>query len=83
MSASHKQRDATPTPPDHSPVVLLLGTVADTTWRMFTPTIGLCLVGLAVDRAQATEPWFMLAGLIVGVGISTILIVRLLKRVNQ
>ena len=58
----------------------LLGTIADTTWRMFVPTIGLALVGDILDRQYDTKPWLMLAGAITGTVIAAWLVKRQLAK---
>ena len=50
--------------------------MADTTWRMFVPTIGLLLVGRSVDTHFGTKPWFMLVGTALGAAIAALLIKR-------
>jgi len=54
--------------------------MADTTWRMFVPTIGLLLVGRHYDVKFGTKPWLMLAGVAVGALIAALLIRRQLVR---
>ncbi|MGB4762579.1 MAG: AtpZ/AtpI family protein [Candidatus Saccharimonas sp.] len=70
-------RDVAPSRPS---ALYLIATMADTTWRMFVPTIVLILVGDWLDRQQGTKPWLMLAGAIVGAIIATYLIKRQLQR---
>lgn len=41
-------------------------TIADTTWRMFVPSIGLTLLGIWCDNKWQTTPWLMFAGIILG-----------------
>ena len=54
--------------------------MADTTWRLFIPTIGLLLVGRHFDVRFDTKPWLMLAGVVVGAVIAMLLIQNQLKR---
>lgn len=82
MSTSHKQRDAQMTP-GQSPVVLLLGTIADTTWRMFVPTVSSIMLGLWADISWGTKPWMTVIGIVVGVGITSLLIKQQLKDVKK
>lgn len=58
-----------------SVVLTLLGDIADTTWRMFVPTILGALGGLWLDQRLGTEPWCAIAGLALGV-VATALLVR-------
>ena len=84
MSASLPEpRDDKPTPTDQqSPVVLLLGDLGDTTWRMFVPTVGLLLVGVYVDDHMHTKPWGLLAGITLGTLIAGFLIRKQLRKVK-
>ena len=45
---------------------VLLGTIGDTTWRMFVPTVGFTLLGVWADAQLDTKPWLMVAGIVVG-----------------
>lgn len=54
--------------------------LADTTWRMFVPTIGLLLVGRHFDITYNSKPWLMLAGVVLGAGIAALLIKNQFKR---
>ena len=83
MSMSQKQGDKIPTPPDVSTVVLLIGTIGDTTWRMFVPTIGLTLLGVYGDNLLQMKPWLTVAGIILGTLIATLLIRNQLKKVKN
>lgn len=47
-------------------VSVLLGTIGDTTWRMFVPTVGLTLLGVWADAQLETKPWLMAVGIILG-----------------
>lgn len=75
----------TPTPDSDtarskSAVFAMLLDMADTTWRMFIPTIGLLLVGRHFDVEFNTKPWLMLAGVLVGAVIAAMLIRSQFKR---
>ncbi|PID99441.1 hypothetical protein CSA80_01620 [Candidatus Saccharibacteria bacterium] len=54
--------------------------MADTTWRMFVPTIGLLLLGRHYDVRFGTKPWFMLIGVAVGALLAALLIKRQVDR---
>ncbi len=71
-----------PVPPQLPTVVLLLGTIADTTWRMFVPTIGGMLLGMEADKSLRTAPWLMTIGLALGVYITYLLIRNQMKKVK-
>ncbi len=83
MSTSPKDKGEAPTPPDKSTVVLLLGTIGDTTWRMFIPTIGFTVLGVYADKAWGTKPWLTIAGIAFGAAVSGILVARQLKKVDK
>ena len=70
-------------PKQQSTVLLLLGTIADTTWRMFVPIVGLLLLGVWVDRTYATLPWAMIILTILGIAIAAALVRRQLNTVNK
>ena len=69
--------------PRRSEALYLITSMADTTWRMFIPTVGLLLIGNALDDKYATHPWCMLAGAGVGGYIAAILIKRQIAKGNQ
>ena len=83
MSSLQNDSDKKPTPPDTSTVILLLGTIGDTTWRMFVPTIGLTVLGLLADKQFHTTPWIMLLGIILGVILAYVLVRRQIKEVQK
>lgn len=70
-------------PPKNSTVLLLLGTIADTTWRMFVPIIGLLLLGVWIDRTYGTLPWAMIVLTIIGIAVASELVRRQLTSVNK
>ena len=83
MGTSQNDDDKKPVPPDQSTVVLLLGDIGDTTWRMFVPTVGLTVLGLLVDKWFHTTPWIMSAGIVIGAAIAYLLVRRQIKKVKQ
>lgn len=60
--------------------VVLLAAIADTTWRMFVPIIGLLLVGRYLDQTYSSKPAGMIIGTVLGTLITGVLIGRLLKK---
>lgn len=81
MSTSPNTDDGkAPTPPDKSTVILLLTTIGDTTWRMFIPIIGLAIAGVALDVRLYTKPWLTVLGIIIGVIIASVLVLRQLRK---
>lgn len=65
QGASPKNSDGQKTPPESSSTVVLM-TIADTTWRMFVPSIGCTLLGVWLDSKWDTSPWLLFAGVILG-----------------
>ena len=61
----------------------LITSMADTTWRMFVPTIGLLALGYYGDKSFDTTPWLSLAGIICGAAITALLIKQQLQKVKQ
>ena len=61
---------------------MLVGTIGDTTWRMFVPTIGMTILGLLVDKWLHTTPWIMIAGIAIGIWLAYLLVKRQLKKVQ-
>jgi Flp pilus assembly protein TadB len=83
MGTSQNDDEKKPVPPDESTVVLLLGTIGDTTWRMFVPTIGLTILGLLADKWLHTTPWIMVVGIVAGALLAALLVLRQIKKVKQ
>ena len=54
--------------------------MADTTWRMFVPTVGFLMLGRMLDSRYATKPWMMVAGIIVGTSVAAVLVKRQIDR---
>ncbi|USN96189.1 MAG: AtpZ/AtpI family protein [Candidatus Nomurabacteria bacterium] len=73
-AAAAKKSDDKPTPPEKSTVILLFATAADTTWRMFLPTLGGTGIGLWLDGQFKTEPWYGIGGLTIGIVVTAFLI---------
>lgn len=80
MSVSEDSPQHTAEPPSQSTVMLLLGTIGDTTWRMFVPIISLLLLGDWLDRQWDMRPWLALTGALVGSIIAGLLIKQQLKK---
>ncbi len=71
------------TTPKASDVLVLFGTVADTTWRMFVPTLLGLALGIWADSAFDTKPLFTLTGVILGVVVCLGLIYAQMKGVDK
>lgn len=76
----NEEADRHETPRPKSTAVLLLSDIADTTWRMFVPTVGLAAFGFMLDQRLATTPWLFILGFIIGCLITGLLIKRLFEK---
>ncbi len=83
MNDARDEKDSFAAPPDKSTVILLLGTIGDTTWRMFIPTIGLTLAGVYGDNSLSTKPWLTVLGIITGTGLAALLVRNQLRNVKK
>ena len=62
---SPSNSDGQKTPPGPRSTVVLL-TMADTTWRMFVPSVGGTFLGVWGDSKFGTTPWLLFAGIVLG-----------------
>jgi Na+/glutamate symporter len=62
---------------------ILFSTAADTTWRMFVPTLGGTLIGLWMDDQNGSEPLYGFMGLSVGIIVTALLVHQQYKRINE
>jgi hypothetical protein len=77
----HKQ--TTNQPPLIPKAALLLSlTLLDTTWRIFVPTIGGTVLGIALDDIFKTAPVMTIITIIVGLAVSVLLIIQQLQQVK-
>lgn len=81
MSTSSSDSDGQGVPPKSKQAAVLL-TIADTTWRMFVPSIGFTLAGLWLDGKWQTTPWLMFAGIILGFIVAVLAVKLQLKRLT-
>lgn len=65
---------------DESSSLTLVAAMADTTWRMFVPTIGFTLLGVWLDQQWQTKPWCMALGIVIGACFAYILVKRQLNQ---
>lgn len=70
-------------PPSADTIAVILGTIGDTTWRMFVPSIGFTLLGVWADSAFDTKPWLMVVGIAVGVAGAVLLVKKQLDGLKQ
>lgn len=54
----------------------LIWSMADTTWRMFTPPVLTVPAGLWADLKFGTKPWLTILAAVVGLGLSVLLVKR-------
>lgn len=80
MVSKKAKKDETPSAND---VLVLFGTIADTTWRMFVPTLLGLALGLWADSSFGTKPLWTLLGVVVGVSICLGLIYVQMKGVKK
>ena len=72
--------DQAKTKPDRATTVTLLMSFADTTWRMFVPSVLLIGGGIYGDLHLRTGPWLTLASVALGLIVSTLLIKDQIKK---
>lgn len=82
MASPTKKGDERSLPPKNSTVLLLL-TIADTTWRLFIPAVGLTIVGLLLDKQLGTKPWAMILGIVLGITVAMLLVRSQMKKVKN
>lgn len=58
----------------------IIATMADTTWRMFVPTIGLMWFGYYLDGQWHTKPLLLLIGAALGGVIAALLVRRQFRK---
>jgi len=75
-----KNGETPPVKPEQTHLAFIMGTLADTTWRMFVPTIGLTTLGFTIDKTYGTKPWLMIIGIVLGAVIAGMLVKRQLFR---
>lgn len=69
--------------PQKSAAILLLITIADTTWRAFVPTIGGTLLGVLLDNILKAAPLYTIIMIILGFATSGILIALQIRSVRK
>ncbi len=69
--------------PKTGDVLVLFGTLADTTWRLFIPTLGGTILGLWGDHSFDTKPWLTISGVVIGAILSLSLIIVQLKGIKK
>ena len=82
-AAPARNSDDKPSKPEQNAAFILFSIAADTTWRMFIPTLGGTLIGLWLDGIYGTEPWCGIGGLAIGIVITAFLIRQQYKQGNS
>lgn len=59
-----------------------VATIADTTWRMFVPSVGFTLLGVWADSQWNTKPWLMTLGIVVGVASAYLLVAKQIAKLK-
>lgn len=76
-------RKKTTNRPHQSAAILLLSTIADTTWRLFVPTIGGTILGVLLDNMFNTPPLFTSVLIAVGFATSILLVTLQIRSVRR
>lgn len=57
-------------------------TMADTTWRMFVPSVGLTLLGARLDGQFGTKPGLTFGGIVLGFASAALLVYLQLRGIK-
>ncbi len=52
-------------------------------WIIAGPLVALALLGRYLDRVYNSSPWFLIAGLILALTISSVLVTRIVRRIME
>lgn len=83
MSDRTHHDDDTVSAPSASMVLMIFGTMADTTWRIAIPPIFGTIVGVWVDNTYNTKPWATVAGVTLGTAAAFYLLYLQMRKVRQ
>lgn len=77
-----KEDDVNPAP---SPkvVMLMFATLADTTARLFVPTIGGTILGIWADHSFNTTPFLTIFGVLLGTALASMLVYLQIQKVKK
>jgi len=67
----------------HRAAILLLMTIADTTWRAFVPTIGGTFLGVWLDNILDVAPLMTIIMVLLGFALSAFLIIMQIRSVRR
>jgi hypothetical protein len=79
MSNNLDQREERGVSPERDSTFALIISMADTTWRMFTPPAILVAGGIFTDLKLGTKPWITFLSAVAGLGFSVLLVKRQLR----
>ena len=82
MGQPGKSPSGTAQVPSSGTTLVILGTIANTTWRMFTPVVVLLLVGMQLDKHLGHRPLWSLGGVTAGFVIAVWLVYRQYRHVS-
>ncbi len=80
MSKQPNDRGSDDTRPSNRYSLIVLGDIADTTWRMFVPTLAGVVGGSFADQHLGTTPWLFAAGTVLGCVIAGLLVRNQLRK---
>ena len=79
MSSNLDQREERSVSQDRDNTFALIMSMADTTWRMFTPPAIFVTIGIFTDLRLHTKPWITIVSAVIGLGFSILLVKKQLK----
>lgn len=82
MEKRETQSPASSKVPNSGTTLLIFGTIADTTWRLFVPVLALLLGGMWLDGKTGRKPLFALAGVTLGFLLAAALVYQQYRQVT-
>jgi hypothetical protein len=79
-NSEHQEKKEQSAPEKQDGSLQLILSMADTTWRMFTPPAILVPAGIYADLKWGTKPWMTALSAVAGLTISVLLIKRQLEK---
>lgn len=83
MKQTQQPKDDPAPAPSRSTAILLIKTVADTTLRLFVPSVGGTVIGVIIDNIYDTKPWGTVVGVIGGALLAFMLVYMQIKKINR
>lgn len=83
VTKDEQSSESSSVPPIDSTALLLIGTFADTTWRMLVPSVGLTLLGVWLDDVWGFKPWLMIVGIVLGTTFAILLVKKQFNNVKK